>query len=172
MSRQITLQSNALVSSFAPALLAIALLLLATPARAQEQTQQDTAREMANAVTKSSGHVSGLIGIVQGQAIRVGAVNMADHEIRFQLVLVDAQGKVQLLCNEIVSAGKAVFDDFKHPGGVNRIELFAQVRTANEQDIKQLVPSLEVIEIQNGRTTVAYSGADFFSFRPIFNPPL
>ncbi len=158
-------------SAILPAILASVLIMLAAsfPAAAQK-TDKEAETQNANGV--ESGYVSVLIGLLRGQYVKVSAVNQDNQDIPVKFVLVDDKGKVLIQCNEIVDAGKSVSAVFQHPGGVNRLEFYAQIRTNKEKDLKNLIPSVQIIDVQTDRTELILGGSDFFSFRPIFNPPL
>src|SRR5580765_7121998 len=154
-----------------PAMLVLLTMVLVAgfPARAN-QLNNDAGNRHADA--SESGLVAGIIGVLHGQYVKVSALNQGNKAIPVKLVFVDENGKVLIFSNDIVSPGKAFSATFTHPGGVNRIELYAQIRTESDQDLKNLVPSVQIIDTETGKTEIAFSGSDFFSFRPFFNPPL
>ncbi len=154
-----------------PVLLTIMAIMLATDFSAQAQ-QLEKEAEIPAANNVESGYASILIGLLRGQYVKVSVVNQDDKAIPVKFVLIDDNGKVMLLCNEIAASGKAVSATFQHPGGANRIEFYAQIRTDKGKDLKNLIPSVQIIDTETDRTDHFIGGSDFFAFRPIFNPPL
>lgn len=123
-----------------------------------------------------AGLSTGLISLLPGQSVRVAAVNVGGKEINgeFLFVPVTEQGKagVPIRCNLIVASGDAAFEKLTHPGGVNRMLLYVQIRVRqNRNDIKHIVPSLEIFDEQANRSIGLLHGSDFASIGPIFNPP-
>lgn len=109
---------------------------------------------------------SGLISLLPGQSARLAAVNGGRKEIPLELAFVPVteQGKAgaSILCDSTPAPGDVAFDKFTHPGGVNRALLYVQVRVRqNANDIKDLVPSVEIINEQTGAVEHILSGADF-----------
>lgn len=118
---------------------------------------------------------TGLISLAPGQLVRVSAVNVGGKDIQLELLFVPVteQGKaaVPIRCNWFASPGDAATDVFKHPGGTNVIQFYAQVRVRDDaRDIEKLVPSLQIINEETGRMEQVLSGADFAAFRPIWVP--
>lgn len=146
------------------------MIILATNFSAQAQKNDNEAA--ANASNVESGYASILIGLLRTQYAKVSVVNQSNKSIPVKFILIDDKGKVLILCDEIVQSGKSVSETFQHSGGVNRLEFYAQIRTADNKDLKNLVPSMQIIDTETDRTDHFIGGSDFFAFRPIFNPPL
>ena len=108
---------------------------------------------------------SGRAGLASGQTARIGVVNTGSEDVQVRLSLVDEGGKVQFLCDQVVAAGTAHFDDFQHPGGANRLELRGVVvvrEAANRKEAERVMPSLQVFDTKTGKTTMMV-GRDGFS---------
>ena len=154
-----------------PIMLAVLTITLAMAFPAQAQ-KVDKDFEATNDKNIESGYASILIGLLRGQYVKVSVVNQDNKAIPVKFVLVDKDGKVLILCDDIVQSGKASSETFQHPGGgPHRIEFYAQIRTANDRDLKFLIPSVQIIDTETDRTEHIIGGDDFFAFRPIFNPP-
>jgi hypothetical protein len=137
------------------------------PAQAQKESDNQPGAQSQGGAALGTG----LISLLPGQSVRLAAVNVGGKNITVELLVADAQGNVLILCNEFVAPGKAFFDKFTHPGGANRIDLYAQVRVRqNVKDIEDLAPSLQIVDDQTGRTEHILSGADFAGIRPIWVP--
>jgi hypothetical protein len=134
------------------------------------RTEREAAAQNANGT--ESGYASILIGLLRTQYAKVSVVNQGDKAIPVKLVFINDKGKVLILCNLIVESGKAVSETFQHPGGANRLEFYAQIRTEDDKNLKSLIPSVQIIDTETDRTDHFIGGSDFFAFRPIFNPPL
>ncbi len=155
------------------AFLTISLTASATQSFAQSLQKEESQTNAQNANGTESGYASILIGLLRTQYVKVSAVNQGDKAIPVRLVLIDDKGKVMILCNEIVASGKAVSETFQLSGNApNRIEFYAQIRAQNNNDLKNLIPSVQIIDTETDRTDHFIGGSDFFAFRPIFNPPL
>jgi hypothetical protein len=151
-------------------MLAIVMLAANFPLNAQKI---DRVAETPNAGgVIESGYASILIGLLHTEYAKISVVNQGDKDIPVKFVLVDDKGKVLIFCNGVVQTGKSVSATFQHPGGANRLEFYAQIRTESDKDLKNLIPSLQIIDTETDKTDIALGGSDFFSFRPIFNPPL
>jgi hypothetical protein len=125
---------------------------------------------------EGAGLSTGLVSLAPGQSARLAVVNVGGKDVSFEFIFVPVteQGKsaVPIQCDAIVSSGNAASAKYGHPGGANAVEFYAQARVGeNAGDLKDLVPSLQIIDDQTGRTEQLLSGSDFVSFRPIFNPP-
>ncbi len=153
------------------ALLATLMIMTGTSLTAQAQ-KNDNVGEIQNATNVESGYASILIGLLHTQYVKMSVVNQDNKDIPVKFVLVDDKGKVLIQCNEIVQAGKTTSETFQHPGGANRLEFYLQIRTDKEKDLKNLIPSVQIINAETDQTDLLIGGSDFFSFRPIFNPPL
>jgi hypothetical protein len=150
-------------------LLVIFALTFATTFPAQAQKEDDNPPSAPGNGGAALG--TGLISLLPGQSVRLAAVNVGGKSVPVELLVADAQGNVLILCNEFVAPGKAFFDKFTHPGGANRLDLYAQVRVRqNVKDIEDLVPSLQIVDDETGRTEHILSGADFAGIRPIWVP--
>jgi hypothetical protein len=150
-------------------LLIVFAIIFATTFPAQAQKEDDNPPSAPGNGGAALG--TGLISLLPGQSVRLAAVNVGGKSVPVELLVADAQGNVLILCNGFVAPGKAFFDKFTHPGGANRLDLYAQVRVRqNVKDIEDLVPSLQIVDDETGRTEHILSGADFASFRPIFVP--
>jgi len=121
---------------------------------------------------KSKSLTTGVIGIVEGQTARLAVYNKGEQDELVRLQFVDTESKVLFLCNAVVKAGKVLSEEFKHPGGANRIELRAEILTNTRGIIGVLVPSLQIIEGGSGKTTLFVDSSGFAEFRALPNPPL
>ena len=121
---------------------------------------------------KGFGFTSGVVGIVEGQTVRLTVWNKSDKPILARLQFIDDQGKVLFLCNAVIDAGKAAAENFNHTGGVNRVNLLAQFATIESKEIGLLVPTFQVIDDQSGANAWMFGQEGFTEIRPIFNPPL
>ena len=160
------------LSVIATFLLAFGVVLAAT-LQAQAQKGRDIQPEVQSSGGAALG--TGLISLAPGQSVRVSAVNVGGKDIQLELLFVPVteQGKaaVPVLCDAMVSPGNAASDKFQHPGGVNVIQFYAQVRVRqNANDVEELVPSLQIVNEETGRMEQVLSGADFASIRPIWVP--
>jgi hypothetical protein len=153
-------------------LLAVAIVLVATfQAHAQKRGDIQPAAQSSGGVAVGTG----LISFTPGQSVRVSAVNVGGKEIPLELLLVPVteEGKVAvpIRCDAIVSPGDAATEGFKHPGGSNAIQFYAQIRVRqNVKDLEELVPSLQIIDDATGRLEQVLSGNDFAGIRPIWVP--
>jgi hypothetical protein len=145
-----------------------ALLLAASKAAARIENTND------NGGQKSYGLTSGVVGITAGQTARLVVYNKGDKDELVRLQFIDANGQVLILCDSIVKSGKALGENFTHPGGANRVELRAEVigdGTSN-RSIGLLVPTVQVLENETGKTTLFNDSSGFAEFRALPNPPL
>lgn len=157
---------------FATSLLALLIFAVANQTLAQKSAERpNPAGDDAVAALSS-----GLFSLLPGQSVRVAAVNVGGKAIngQFLFVPVSEQGKaaVPIRCNWNPAPGDAAFDKFTHPGGVNRILMYVQIRVFEQaKDLEKLAPSLEIYNEQTGETVDLLSGSDFVSLRPIYIPP-
>jgi hypothetical protein len=121
---------------------------------------------------RAFGLTSGVIGIAQGQTARVVVYNKGDDDALVRLQFVDNNGTVLIQCDLIVKSGKAIGENFVHTGGVNRIELRAEILTNTRGIIGVLVPSVQVVENATGKTTLFADPGGLAEFRGVPNPPL
>ena len=150
--------------------LTVALALLPAPSfNALAQKERSTIESAGSG--SGAGFSSGMIGITQGQTARLSVWNGGDKAIQLRLLYIDGNGKVQFLCDGIVPSGQSFSDDFHWPCCGGRVELHGEIRVDSKQDLDSLAPSLQVIDDQTGKTTVAYGADDFVRFGPIFHPP-
>jgi hypothetical protein len=158
---------------FLAAFITISLIISTTESFAQLLPREEDGQKAQN---NGAGLSSGLITLLPGRSIRVSAVNIGRKAVPLELVFVPVseQGKVSvpIRCDAMPASGDAAFDKFTHTGGVNRMLMYVQIRVRqNANDIDDLVPSVEIFNEQTGEVEHILSGADFYSFRPIFNPP-
>lgn len=156
--------------------LTISLSVSTTAAFAQKSQPEENQNAAQNSGAALS---SGLFSLAPGQAVRVAAVNFGDGSVQLKIVFftVDDQGKLAggFSCDGRPAPGDAMFDTFTHPGGANRMSLYVQIQVRqNPNDIKNIVPSLEIFDVQAGpgagpRTLL--SGGDFAKSNPIVIPP-
>lgn len=126
----------------------------------------------------AAGLVSGLFSLAPGQSVRVSTVNMGKKAIplEFVFVPVSEQGTadVPIRYNRMPAAGDAMIEKFSHPGGVNRLLMYVQIRVPDIKELKNIAPSLEVFNEQinapGGGPHIFLSGADFTEIRPIWVP--
>lgn len=121
---------------------------------------------------KAFGLTSGVLGIAQGQTARVVVYNKGDEDALVRLQFVDGNGNVLILCDSIVKSGKIIGENFVHPGGVNRVELRAEILANTRSIIGVLVPSVQVVENATGKTTLFSDPGGLAEFRALPNPPL
>lgn len=157
----------------ASVLLAALTLISANPASAQQAARPNPTGDGVAA----AGYVSGLFSLLPGQSVRVSAVNMGKKAIPVEFVFIPVtdQGKaaVPILCNAAPAPGDAMIEKFAHPGGVNRMLMYVQIRVEKADDLKGLAPSLEVFDEQSapgGGPHFFLSGSDFAEIRPIWVP--
>src|SRR5690349_9291617 len=113
-------------------------------------------QETKSTVAPSQGGAAlgtGVFTLLPGQTVRVAAVNVGGKEIPLQLYIIPVteQGKVgvPIPCNAFAAPGDAAFETFTNPNPT-RMLMYAQVRVReNPNDIKELVPSVEVFDEQN-----------------------
>ena len=117
-----------------------------------------------------AGLSSGMIGITQGQTARLSVWNGGDKDVALRLLFIDGDGKILILCTNIVHPGQSFSDDFHWPCCA-RVDLHGEIRVDDKQDLEGLAPSLEVIDDQTEKTVVTYGANDFVRFGPIFHPP-
>ena len=126
----------------------LALGAIWVPARGSEQPTE---------ANKAPRLVTGLVGLAQGQTARMSVVNWGDQPVKVELVLLDADGKADIVCNGIVAPGKSLSDDFPWPCcGDGRVEVRSELRLVAAQERKpfdQLVATLEIFDDQTGKTT-------------------
>jgi hypothetical protein len=147
-----------------PALLVVAIILsTAVPGRAQKVSPQ--------VQDNSIGYSTGLIGIAPGQSVRLAAVNEGNLTIPFQFRIVDDQGFPLIQDDGFVPPGKSAFIEFEYFGKGDRLELNAQVRAGSDKALKELNPSLHVIDTASGKTLSVLGGGNFNSFTKMFDPP-
>jgi hypothetical protein len=102
---------------------------------------------------------SGLVGITQGQTARLSVVNTLDKDVQVELSFLDDGGKVLILRDGIVSAGKSFSENFQHPGGANRLEFRGVVReAAARRDSEAIIICLQVFDNETGKTTLMIGG--------------
>ena len=135
------------------------LMATSQPARAESD---DNAKSLT----------TGVIGIVEGQTARLTVYNKGERDELVRLQFVDTESKVLILCNSVVKSGKVLSEEFKHPGGVNRIELRAEILSNTRGIIGVLAPSLQIIEGGSGKTTLFVDSSGFAEFRALPVPPL
>src|SRR5215203_5202904 len=121
---------------------------------------------------KAKSLTTGLIGIVDGQTARLTVYNKSEQDELVRLQFVDTNSKVLILCDSVVKSGKVLSEEFKHPGGVNRIELRAEILSNTRGIIGVLAPSLQIIEGGSGKTTLFVDSSGFAEFRALPVPPL
>lgn len=139
---------------------------------------QDTRKEAEKSTAQSSGAAlsTGLISLAPGQSIRVSAVNVGGKNttLNFAFFTISEQGKLAglVICPDmVVSPGNAAIDKFTHPGGNGRMMLYVQVRVyENPDDIKKLIPALEITDEQTGAIIGVLHSGDFAAFRPLWVP--
>ncbi|MDQ4121904.1 MAG: hypothetical protein M3209_10715 [Acidobacteriota bacterium] len=168
MKRQKLLLKFTFVSAF----LAVLILTAAANSFAQEQKAKQTAQTNGGAALST-----GVFSLASGRTLRISAVNAGGKTIPVEIYIVpiSENGKAgnPIPFNAAPAPGDAALEKFTHPGGVNRISMYVQVRIREDvNDIKELVPSVEVVDEQTGRTEFVLSGTDFVSIRPIFIPPI
>jgi hypothetical protein len=147
-----------------PALLVVAIILsTAVPGRAQKVSPQ--------VQDNSIGYSTGLIGIAPGQSVRLAAVNESNLTIPFQFRIVDDQGFPLIQDDGFVPPGNAVYRDFEFEGNFNGLKINGQVRVGSDKELKELAPSLQVIDAASGKTVSVLSSGNFRSFSKMFNPP-
>lgn len=125
----------------------LALGAIWVPARSSEQPAE---------ASKAPRLVTGLVGLAEGQTARMSVVNWGDQPVKVELVLLDADGKADIVCNGIVAPGKSLSDDFSWPCCGWRVEVRGELRLVDPQERKafdQLVATLEIFDDQTGKTT-------------------
>ncbi|HZS07171.1 MAG TPA: hypothetical protein VFD58_20210 [Blastocatellia bacterium] len=147
-----------------------------TPDEDRRLAEEGASRAEEGNETRGFGFTSGVIGIVQGQTARLTVWNKGDKPALVRLQFVDEQGKVLILCNEIVAPGKAAVESFSIPGGPgggpHRVELLAQFGTNTRSEIGLLVPTVQITDGTSNATAWMFGQEGFAEFRPVFNPPL
>ena len=133
----------------------LALIVLLTigavwvPARVSEQPIPADARKVPRLVT-------GLLGLAAGQTARMSVTSWSDQPVKIEMLLLDENGKADIVCNGIVAPGQSLADDFPWPCCGGRVEVRSLVRPVDPQERKafdQLVGTLEIIDDQTGKTT-------------------
>jgi hypothetical protein len=126
----------------------LALVAIWVPARSSEQPTE---------ASKAPRLVTGLVGLAEGQTARMSVVNWGDQPVKVELVLLDADGKADIVCNGIVAPGKSLSDDFSWPCcGGGPVKVRSELRLVDPQERKpfdQLVATLEIFDDQTGKTT-------------------
>lgn len=121
---------------------------------------------------RAYGLASGPVGIVAGQTAIIGVLNTGQADALVRLQFVDSNGKVLIQCNLIAGAGKTVFETLKISDGTsNRVEFHAEVIANTTQEIKSLVPSVQILENETGKTSLFLDRGGFAEFRALPNPP-
>jgi hypothetical protein len=127
----------------------LALVAIWVPARSSEQPTEEA--------SKAPRLVTGLVGLAEGQTARMSVVNWGDQPVKVELVLLDADGKADIVCNGIVAPGKSLSDDFSWPCcGGGPVKVRSELRLVDPQERKpfdQLVATLEIFDDQTGKTT-------------------
>ncbi len=170
------MRSRSILSTLAAISALVVAFVVALSTEVPTHAQKDGFDQSA-AQHSGAGLSTGLISLVPGQSARIAVVNVGGKEFQgeFLFVPLTEQGKatVPIRCNAFAAPGDAASAMFSHTGGANRIDLYAQVHIEeNANDLENLVPSLQIIDDQTGRTVQLLSGSDLVSFRPIFNPTL
>ncbi|HET8675853.1 MAG TPA: hypothetical protein VFO63_08715 [Blastocatellia bacterium] len=94
-----------------------------------------------------------------GNAARLSVVNTLDRAVQVEISFLDADGKVMILCDNIVSAGKSFSEDLQHTGDAVRLELRGVVReAANRKESEAIILSLQVFDDETGKTTLVIGG--------------
>jgi hypothetical protein len=122
---------------------------------------------------RAYGLASGPAGIVAGQIAIIGVLNTGDEDALVRLQFMDSNGKVLIFCNAIAGAGKTIFETLKISDGTsNRVEFHAEVIANSKQEIKALVPSVQILENETSKTSLFVDRGGFAEFRGVPNPPL
>jgi hypothetical protein len=158
----------------AAALLTLALVAVTT---AFVRAAPQEAKALAAPSQGGAALGTGVFTLLPGQTVRVAAVNVGGKAIPLQLYIIPVteQGKVgvPILCNLMPAPGDAAFETFTNTNPT-RMLMYAQVRVREDpNDIKELVPSLEVFDEQNTGIPGPHfllSGDDFVGIRPIWVP--
>lgn len=157
------------------ALLVTCAVILVATLRVQAQKGGDNQSDAPSQGGAALG--TGVFTLLPGQTVRVAAVNVGGKAIPLQLYIIPVteQGKagVPIQCNAMPAPGDAAFETFTNTNPT-RMLMYAQVRVREDpNDIKELVPSLEVFDEQNAGIPGPHfllSGDDFIGIRPIWVP--
>ena len=118
---------------------------------------------------------------MRGQRARLSVWNKGGEAVLARLQFVDEQGKVLILCNDIIEAGKAAVEEWpccggsadpQIPDGTSRVELQAQFGTNEKRSIGLLVPTLQIIDGTSNATSWMIGQEGFAEYHPVFVPPL
>jgi hypothetical protein len=99
----------------------------------------------------------GLLRVASNRTVRIAAVNKSDHDIPVELALIDAEGKVLIQCDAIVSSGKGFADVLDTTGQQLPIDLYPRYRTDKKRDLEDLALTIQVIDNETGNTEIAFA---------------
>jgi len=137
---------------FTQVLALIALLALGAFWAPVRSNEQPTVADM-----KAPRMVTGLLGLAAGQTARMSVVNWGDQPVKVEMLLLDENGKADIVRDGIVAPGQSLADEFSWPCcGVERVEVRSIVRPVDPQGRKafdQLIGTLEIFDNETGKTT-------------------
>lgn len=107
----------------------------------------------------------GMVGITFGQTVRLNTVNVGNTECTVDLVFLDKNSHVLATFTVTVAPNNAAFNDLNRDQIVGYPESRVQVRAVmlrnpNETSPCKLVPTLEVFNNEDGRTTLFFSNPE------------
>lgn len=143
-----------------------------TPMLGQNQESNPTFQknEKPELIGLLIGYSPGLVGLTSGQILRMSVVNEGNLTIPLEFRIFSDKGLPLFQCNEIVLPGQSAFVEFQYLGDGNRVELNTQIRVGSDKALKELSPSLQVIETVQGNTFSVFGGGDFTGFTKMFVP--
>jgi hypothetical protein len=142
---------NTLTKTIGSAALLVALAIAISTAVKAHTAQREAAAQPDSGAT----YTIGLLRIATNRTVRIAAVNKSDHDIPVELALVDAEGKVLVLCDAIVASGKGFADALDTTGQQLPIDLYPRYSTTKKRDLEELALTIQVIDNETGKTEIA-----------------
>ena len=142
---------NSLTKFIGGAALVVAFVVGVSTAVGARMGQRQPATQPDNGAT----YFIGLLRVASNRSVRIAAVNHSDHDVPVELTVIDAEGKILILCDAMVASGKGFAHVLDTSNLQTPTDLYARYRTNKKSDLDDLSLTLQVIDNATGITEIA-----------------